>query len=273
MLGRVLKNCEDGLMSYDRGPLNWYMVCLSQKAFNNTGVLPLLISTGIIPMAFLLVRQHGNNTTGMMVSTALALDPTFLIFDSSPEYAQTWTLLFLASLYMIGKNAYASIILFIGSICAKAIPLAWVPFILIYLGTGKTRHKGFIAGSFGIIFALVMAASWLNGGSIVYSSAGLDFDYIHSVENVLQAFRWEPHLVAASFVLLMYYFMRKLPKFPLYVLAASFGTMFMISIFSNDHFYYPYRAIPNIIAIFYACAFAMDHFCTRTIFKTDNPKF
>ena len=168
--------CSYEHFPYNRGSLNWYLVCLSYMTFDNSRLIPFIISVGIIPVTFLFVRQRSGNMQALLASSMLVLTPTFLIFDSSSAYSQSWVIFFIASLYMMKKDARIGTVLFGLSITCKGIPLAFLPFIVydLYRSDIPKNHKlisyvGLAVLGFAIIF---FGMIW--GGTVVYSGNPMD---------------------------------------------------------------------------------------------------
>lgn len=263
----ILQNCSYADSPFNRGSVNWYLVCIGSLTFDNTRVMPYVISIGIIPTTFLMIRKYSNNVTALLVSAALCLDLTFLVFDTVPAFMQTWTIFFLASIYFIRKSPVMAGACFWLACFSKVLAIAWLPIILwIILKTERNRLRN-ITAFFSIVPVFAASVFWFNGFTF-YSGWPFVFDF--SPERIAlgiywleQAFRWESHLLIAVPTLLGYYGYAKLKKKQISItpyMAAVFGvaSVFLTVFFTKDG-YYPYRLIPNIIMIFYACGYTIRH--------------
>lgn len=267
-------NCSWGSPPYTRGGINWYLVCVSYMGFGNSNVIPFGISIGLIPMTFLFARKYSGNLVAMLASAGLALNPTFLIFDSVAAYSQTWALFFLASLYLMKKSSVLGAISFNLSLFSKAIPMAWGPFIIygIFRSRIKPARKYILYAGIGIPLAVFWSLSLFDGGSIVYSYiifkpvSGQSF--VEALNWTWTAFRWnEEILLATPIVFGIYFWKRKswgLPRLPFELLAVSMVSFFGIALFTVEG-YFPYRIIPNLVMFLFAAATLLERFALKKL--------
>lgn len=263
----ILRNCSYSDSPFNRGSVNWYLVCIGTLSFDNTRIMPYIISLGIIPTTFLMIRKYSNNFTAVLVSAALCLDLTFLVFDTVPAFMQTWTIFFLASIYFIRKSPMMAGACFWLACFSKVLAIAWLPVILwIILKTEKNRVPNLVA-FLSIVPVFAVSIFYFNGFTF-YSGWPFVFDFSAdraglSLYWVDQAFRWEKHLLVAIPVLLGYYAYSKSRKKQISItpyLSALFSiaTVVLTAYFTKEG-YFPYRLIPNIIMIFYACGYTIRH--------------
>lgn len=269
---RILPYCAYDASPFSRGALNWYFVCFSYLTFDNARIIPFAISVGLIPMSFILVRSRTGNLAGMMVATALALTPSYLIFDTSAAYAQTWAILFLASLYYMGRDSRFGVGFLGLSLTAKAIPFAWVPFILYEISRSAESSPVKIVSYVGIytLVGVAVMFSIFVGGSITYSGLIQEELTINTPQELLNwiitAWRWNYHLLIAIPILFGIFikYRKKLDSRPFYWLLASTVSMLLIMEFMSEG-YFPYRLIPNIVIILWCCAEVITKFINQKL--------
>lgn len=268
----ILPNCSYDSLPFSRGGANWYLVCVSYLAFDNARMIPFLIGTGMIPVTFLFVRKYSNNLAALMASGGLALTPAFLIFDSSSAYTQTWAICFIGSLYYIKKNGYVVASLYILSLCAKAIPVFWLPTILalLYKSEIPKKQKIISSGTMCFIVALSSVLAIGDGGSIVYGGTPLrtaiTLDTIsESFQWLWSSFRWDYHLLFAVPVFGLITIWKKIPRTALILSMMSVLTLLAITTFTVEGSF-PYRMIPNMIMILFMCSLVFVNYLDR-IFK------
>lgn len=272
---RIIPNCSYDSLPYGRGGLNWYLVCASYLTFENARLIPFVISIGLVPVTWLFVRSYSNNLVGLLTISGLVLNPAFLVFDTSSAFAQTWAILFIGAFYLMKRNGILGGTAYGLSLCAKAIPIAWAPIMILTLA--KTRKKSGII-SIGLISIGFAVFTILNHGSIMYSGNDikpLTWDSLNqSIMYMGIAFRWNfVILYATPFVFglwLVFRKRRRIPDYPFILLAWSYGTMFLISLFIYDG-YFPYRAIPNMIMFLFAASTLLVSYLD-TIFKANENK-
>jgi len=263
-------NCSWTAPPFERGGLNWYFVCASYMAFAEPQLLPFLISLSLIPIIFLFTRKYTNNFVGMITALGLALNPTFLIFDTSAAYAQTWALLFIGSLYFYKKNPFVSGTLFMASTLAKAIPIAWGIFFLYDIIKNKRCHF-FLVSIFVIILLAGVSFYSIKGGSILYSGfvhIPKGYEISSTLPDIIAGFRWNEIILFAHAPMLVLYFLKQkkwaLTETPLDFLAVSWLATITIVMFTNEVMF-PYRMIPNIVMFLFASSTLLDGYIKNLI--------
>lgn len=261
--------CAWDSLPYSRGGVNWYLICVSYMTFDNSRVIPFAICIGLVPTTFLAVRKYSNNLIGLLSALGLALNPVFLIFDSSSSYAQTWAIFFLGSLYLMKKFPIGSAVSFNLSLFSKAIPMAWGPFIIygIFRARMKPSHKHMLYAGIGIPLVILWSLSLFDGGSMAYGYMKLkpiSYDsFVEAVQWTWGAFRWnEEILLATPAVFGVYLWKRKawgLPRLPFELLAVSMVSFFGIALFTVEG-YFPYRIIPNLVMFLFAASTLLEKF-------------
>lgn len=269
----ILPNCSYDSFPYNRSSINWYLVCVSYLTFDNARIIPFLISVGLIPMTFLFIRKISDNMTASLASSALVLTPVFTIFDSTSAYAQTWALFFIASLYFTQKNGYVSTALYVLALGSKAIPVFWLPIMFYMIKKSNLPKKQKIISaaimSFFVAAATILALA--NGGSPVYGGfpwkLPITLDSFSTGLTLLwTSFRWNEYLLFSVPVLFsVWFYFRKKFKFdstPIILALSAIITIFVITSFTVEASF-PYRIIPNVIMILYACAFFIRNVLMR----------
>lgn len=255
--------CTWDSFPYTRGGINWYVICVSHMAFGNSNVVPFMVSMGLVPVTFLFARKYSNNLIALLASLGLALNPVFLIFDSVSAYAQTWALFFIASLYLIRKIPILSAVTFNLSIFAKAIPMAWGPFIMygVWRSGMNQKSKLILYAGVGAPLLILWSLSLFDGGSIVYGYMQLKPASYQTVSEGMEwiwtSYRWNELILFATPVLFgLYLHKRKkwaLPSFPLEMLAVS-NVIFLGTVFLTVEGSFPYRLVPNLVFFLFAAS-------------------
>lgn len=273
-------NCSWDSLPYPRGGINWYFVCVSYMVFNDSQVIPFILSIGLLPVSFLFVRKWSNNFIAILTTIGLALNPVFVIFDTSSAYAQSWAILFLGSLYMMKKNPLVSTGLYSISMFCKAIPMIWGPFIIYGILRSNTKriNKYIITFGIGVPISILFYLSVFDGGSQAYGVFKLRGVGIDSLDNLVfwtkMAYRWNEEILVATPILIALYWIKrkswKLSTFPLSMLIVSNCTFFMIILFTVEG-YFPYRTIPNIVMFLFASSSALHGYLSKNVFKSLEP--
>lgn len=167
-----------------RGSLRYWMLCVEHHVTDYPRIFPLLISSGVLMLSFLLARKFtGSNFAGLVTISFLAVAPIFNKFASSSTYDQSWTFLLMLSLYYIDSR-YA-VLAYVGSFMSKALSLAFLPLVIMHAKRNRKNMLAFcVAGVIG-------AGAVIVGINQVYS--GLTF----TTEKLSNIFV-EPHLFLYS---------------------------------------------------------------------------
>jgi hypothetical protein len=255
--------CAWDSLPYNRGGVNWYLVCVSYMTFGNSQVVPFFLSMGLVPITFLMVRKYSSNLPALLSCIALAINPVLLIFDSSAAYAQTWAVFFLASLYLIKKSPILSFTTFNLALFSKAIPMAWGPFILygVFRSHMASSRKYILYAGIGIPLIILWSLSLFDGGSLVYGYMKFKpisyQSFTDGVQWIWTTYRWNEEILFSIPALFGLYFWKckkwNIPKMPLELLVVSTVSFFGIVFFTVEGSF-PYRIIPNLVMFFFAAS-------------------
>lgn len=240
-ISRILPNCDYLSTPYSRGQVNWYLVCAGYLTFGNTQVVPFLISLGVIPMAFLLARQQSrSNTVGLGTAVLVCTAPTFLVFNTSSAYAQTWVLFLVSSMYCAQKNKWAAFLLFGLAVFSKSLAIAFIP-ILILLSRFERLQT--------VLYGMTGAGVLVFAGIFQIHRFGIQD--ITLLENTMQeAFRWSLYMpVSAALVLVWQYYKSGIRQSSIMFVCAAL-TVPVVSAFTNEG-YFAYRTIPIVVMFGY----------------------
>ena len=258
---RIEPTCSWSELPYQRGGINWYLVCASYLTFGNSQVIPFLISLGVLPVTFLFVRKHSNNLIAILSTAWLAITPEFIIFDSVAAYAQSWALFFLASMYFMKDRPIISALFFNLAVLCKAIPLAWAPFLIGMIAISNTpkKQKMLYCAAIGLSTALYAGLSALDGSSPAYGL--IQFkplslqSYHDAITWIFGAFRWDIEMIFITPILFVVFFLKRkawnLNPLPFELLGISMISMIAISMFTVEG-YFPYRIIPNVVMFIFS---------------------
>lgn len=273
---RLLPSCSYDSLPYARSGISWYLVCVSDMALGNARIIPFVESLALIPATFFMVRRYSGSFPALLTSAGLALNPAFLIFDTSAAYPQLWSLLFILFVYAASRSVAASLGIFVMASWAKAIPVAWAPIIAfgIYRSNYAARQKALFSGAILGIFVLVFATSFENGSNIFYSALQLHWPDPHMLYYwTASAFRWNEFIPMLSPAILgiyaVWYKKWNLPHLPFQLLAGSWIVFAVISGFTMEG-YYPYRTIPNVVFFLWSCSVLVSLAATKIFLKHQN---
>lgn len=131
----VMNSCElDELPHINgqetRGPLKWYINCLSYKIFDNHKTIPILFSIGLMPLVYYLGYYISRDRIiGILSLIAFTYNPIYNDWNHNGTYDQVWAFFLILSVvilfkYQKGGGAIASYFI---SIFAKALTLLYLP--------------------------------------------------------------------------------------------------------------------------------------------------
>ena len=177
---------------------------LSQVVFQDVKVIPFIASIALALMTyFLTLKITGKRFAGLIAMVILIQSFSFLRYDTTATYANFWILLYVVSLYLLfTKRWYLSPAVFIISIFAKPLTVAFLPLTLFFIYRAKVPHKTKVyLGSIYVIMALLMVGTIISGFKI--SGIQVDsFDILEFLEGFTTvAYQLRYEVLILSFLL------------------------------------------------------------------------
>lgn len=159
-----------------RSPLKWYLICLSFDVFQNERVIPYIISFTLIISTFVLSKLIIKHDYFALIPVfVLITSGTFIKFDTSATYDQTYSLFVILSFIFAIKSSRFSLLMFgmalLSKMYAMIFFISWLLFELKY----KTHDEKMIS-LIGLGFFIMIAGAVLSefppsfhiGGSFGY---------------------------------------------------------------------------------------------------------
>ena len=132
---------SNGELTPTRSPLKWWSLCFSNSILGNERLIPFLYSIILIPVTYSFVTHLTQRKfTAIIAVLVLVSAGTFLEFDTTSTYEQSWVVFLMLSLIMVMRgNALGMVIFFLLSLLSKPIAVIYVPvfFAFIFLQNDK----------------------------------------------------------------------------------------------------------------------------------------
>lgn len=122
--------------------LRYLLLASSMEIFGSYKVIPLLASAALLLVTYMLTsRITGKRFAGIVSIIVLMQSSVFLTYDTTVAYTNFWVLLYVASLYMALRFWPLSPVLYLASLPAKALTVAFLPMSLYFIWQGDTTQK------------------------------------------------------------------------------------------------------------------------------------
>ena len=174
-----LDTCQLDQIPVDRAPLKLYLLCVSEKAFGTPKVIPLILTTAIIPLSYLITTRITKNPIfGVITASILPISKIFSLLGPTGALSADWAFFFLASLYMVYRKPVLVGPLYFVAIAAKGVPLLCLPIFAAWIISSDTTKKQKITAgiSLGVATAMVLSV-WATGNSQLVQPDGIRMDY------------------------------------------------------------------------------------------------
>jgi hypothetical protein len=155
----------------------------SDVLFQNYRVMPLIISMSLLLLTyFFTVEITKKRFAGIVAFIILFQSNTFQSFDTLASYENSWTLLYLLSLFLIEKKWFLSPVSFVASLFSKPLTAVYLPMTLFYTYCSQIpQRKKFYTFAIYISIAVVgIIGLYVIKPDVGFdiSGGGLGFDYI-----------------------------------------------------------------------------------------------
>lgn len=141
--------------------LRYFFLHLSLNIFHNIRVIPFIGSIFLIVLTYLLTAElSGNRLGGIIAMIVLLQSNLFLTYVAASTQDNFWILFYIIALYLLTKRPYLSPLPYIASLFLKALTVAFLPtiFLFIYRLNIPSRKKIHVTISYGIITTLLIIA-------------------------------------------------------------------------------------------------------------------
>lgn len=157
--------------------VRYFLLTTSMNIFGNYKVIPLIASTALLVLIYLITTEITKKRFAGLVSILIVLQSnTFLTYDTSITYENFWILFYLLSLYIIYKKWPLSPISFILSLFSKTLTSIFLPmtFFFLYKSNITRQKKVFVTISYGVIIIIGIAV--VSGGSTIGTGGVTTFE-------------------------------------------------------------------------------------------------
>jgi len=140
------------------------LLTISDNVFHNFKVVPFIASIALLFLTYLFTVQITKKRFAGLVAMVIVLQShTFLMYDTTPTYANFSTLFYLLSLYLITKKWQLSPIIFVLSVFSKMITLVFLPmtFLFTYRANISKKQKIYTSLSYVVIIIIGIAVMFL----------------------------------------------------------------------------------------------------------------
>ncbi len=155
----------------------------SEVLFQNYRVMPLIISMALLLLTyFFTVELTKKRFAGIVAFIILFQSNTFQSFDTLASYENSWTLLYLLSLFLIEKKWFLSPVSFVASLFSKPLTAVFLPMTLFYTYCSQIpqRKKYYTISIYIAILVVGLVGLYVIKPDVGFdiSRGGLDFDHI-----------------------------------------------------------------------------------------------
>ena len=137
------------------------LLVLSEQVFFNTKFLPFVASIALLGLTYLFTVQITKKRFAGIVAMGILLQSNaFLLYDTSPTYANFWILFYLLSLFLINKKWQFSFISYVSSLLSKPMTILFLPMSLFftYRANISKKQKILTVFSYGAVIVVLVIA-------------------------------------------------------------------------------------------------------------------
>jgi len=145
----------------------YFLLKLSVALFDNYKILPFFASIGLLLVTYLFATLiTGKRFAGIISLVIMVQSNLFLSFDTSPTYSNFWTLFYVLSLYLAVRLWMVSPAIYLLSIFAKVLTVAFLPMSIFFVLSSDIPKK---KKAFVILTSVIIVA----GGVIIFATQNL----------------------------------------------------------------------------------------------------
>jgi len=145
----------------------YFLLKLSVELFDNYKIFPFFASIGLLLVTYLFATLiTGKRFAGIISLVIMVQSNLFLSFDTSPTYSNFWTLFYVLSLYLAVRLWMVSPAIYLLSIFAKVLTVAFLPMSIFFVLSSDIPKK---KKAFVILTSVIIVAS----GVIIFATQNL----------------------------------------------------------------------------------------------------
>ena len=145
----------------------YFLLKLSVALFDNYKIFPFFASIGLLLVTYLFATLiTGKRFAGIISLVIMVQSNLFLSFDTSPTYSNFWTLFYVLSLYLAVRLWMVSPAIYLLSIFAKVLTVAFLPMSIFFVLSSDISKK---KKAFVVLVSMIIVA----GGVIIFATQNL----------------------------------------------------------------------------------------------------
>jgi len=145
----------------------YFLLKLSVVLFDNYKIFPFFASVGLLLVTYLFTTLiTGKRFAGIISLVIMVQSNLFLSFDTSPTYSNFWTLFYVLSLYLAVRLWMVSPAIYLLSIFAKVLTVAFLPMSIFFVLSSDIPKK---KKAFVVLVSMIIVA----GGVIIFATQNL----------------------------------------------------------------------------------------------------
>ena len=145
----------------------YFLLKLSVELFDNYKIFPFFASIGLLLVTYLFATLiTGKRFAGIISLVIMVQSNLFLSFDTSPTYSNFWTLFYVLSLYLAVRLWMVSPAIYLLSIFAKVLTVAFLPMSIFFVLSSDIPKK---KKAFVVLVSMIIVA----GGVIIFATQNL----------------------------------------------------------------------------------------------------
>ena len=145
----------------------YFLLKLSVALFDNYKIFPFFASIGLLLVTYLFATLiTGKRFAGIISLVIMTQSNLFLSFDTSPTYSNFWTLFYVLSLYLAVRLWMVSPAIYLLSIFAKVLTVAFLPMSIFFVLSSDIPKK---KKAFVVLTSVII----VSGGVIIFATQNL----------------------------------------------------------------------------------------------------
>ena len=145
----------------------YFLLKLSVELFDNYKIFPFFASIGLLLVTYIFATLiTGKRFAGIISLVIMVQSNLFLSFDTSPTYSNFWTLFYVLSLYLAVRLWMVSPAIYLLSIFAKVLTVAFLPMSIFFVLSSDISKK---KKAFVVLVSMII----VSGGVIIFATQNL----------------------------------------------------------------------------------------------------
>ena len=147
--------------------VSYFFLKTSDMIFGNYKIFPFFASIGLLIVTYLFTTLiTGKRFAGIISLVIMTQSNLFLSFDTSPTYSNFWTLFYVLSLYLAVRLWMVSPAIYLLSIFAKVLTVAFLPMSIFFVLSSDIPKK---KKAFVVLTSVII----VSGGVIIFATQNL----------------------------------------------------------------------------------------------------